>query len=87
MASLQRPKKIVLTGSDGRDYPFLAKPKDDLRKDYRWGCHTGKDAGMTTACSQLVSMVCATVDTHMDRSWQVATMITISRLDTSCLLY
>jgi phosphatidylinositol kinase/protein kinase (PI-3 family) len=21
--------------SDGRDYPFLAKPKDDLRKDYR----------------------------------------------------
>jgi serine/threonine-protein kinase ATR len=35
MASLQRPKKIVLTGSDGRDYPFLAKPQDDLRKDYR----------------------------------------------------
>jgi hypothetical protein len=35
MPSLQKPKKIVLVGSDGREYPFLAKPKDDLRKDYR----------------------------------------------------
>jgi serine/threonine-protein kinase ATR len=35
MASLQRPKRITFVGSDGRDYPFLAKPKDDLRKDYR----------------------------------------------------
>lgn len=25
----------VLCHSDGLDYPFLAKPKDDLRKDYR----------------------------------------------------
>jgi hypothetical protein len=25
----------VCACSDGRDYPFLAKPKDDLRKDYR----------------------------------------------------
>lgn len=35
MASLMRPKKIVFLGSDGKPYPFLAKPKDDLRKDYR----------------------------------------------------
>ncbi|KAL6746420.1 kinase-like domain-containing protein [Haematococcus lacustris] len=35
MSSLQRPKKVVFRGSDGKDYPFLAKPKDDLRKDYR----------------------------------------------------
>jgi phosphatidylinositol kinase/protein kinase (PI-3 family) len=27
--------QIVLIGSDGREYPFLAKPKDDLRKDSR----------------------------------------------------
>jgi len=35
MSSLQKPKRIVLIGSDGREYPFLAKPKDDLRKDCR----------------------------------------------------
>ncbi|MEW5302991.1 MAG: hypothetical protein WDW36_005724 [Sanguina aurantia] len=35
MRSMMKPKKIVFVGSDGRDYPFLAKPKDDLRKDYR----------------------------------------------------
>ncbi len=35
MPSLQKPKKVTLLGSDGREYPFLAKPKDDLRKDYR----------------------------------------------------
>ena len=35
MSSLQRPKRIVLIGSDGQEYPFLAKPKDDLRKDNR----------------------------------------------------
>ena len=27
--------QIVLLGSDGREYMFLAKPKDDLRKDNR----------------------------------------------------
>ncbi len=37
MSSLQRPKKVVFVGSDGKAYPFLAKPKDDLRKDYRCG--------------------------------------------------
>jgi len=35
LQSLMRPKKLVLVGSDGVDYPFLAKPKDDLRKDTR----------------------------------------------------
>eukprot|EP00897_Mesotaenium_endlicherianum_P000569 jgi/Mesen1/10512/ME000083S10013 len=35
LASLQKPKKVVLLGSDGREYPFLCKPKDDLRKDAR----------------------------------------------------
>ncbi|KAK4772042.1 hypothetical protein SAY86_013817 [Trapa natans] len=33
--SLQKPKKIVLLGSDGIERPFLCKPKDDLRKDAR----------------------------------------------------
>ena len=35
MQSLQKPKKVCFRGSDGQIYPFLAKPKDDLRKDYR----------------------------------------------------
>jgi serine/threonine-protein kinase ATR len=35
MTSLQKPKRIVLIGSDGSEYPYLAKPKDDLRKDCR----------------------------------------------------
>ncbi|KAI3441185.1 Non-specific serine/threonine protein kinase [Psidium guajava] len=35
LSSLQRPKKIVLLGSDGIERPFLCKPKDDLRKDAR----------------------------------------------------
>ena len=35
MSSLQKPKRIVFIGSDGKSYPFLAKPKDDLRKDNR----------------------------------------------------
>ncbi|WVQ82128.1 hypothetical protein IAT38_004256 [Cryptococcus sp. DSM 104549] len=35
MPSLQRPKKLVFIGSDGKQYPFLCKPHDDLRKDAR----------------------------------------------------
>lgn len=35
MASLQKPRRICIRGSDGKDYPFLCKPKDDLRKDAR----------------------------------------------------
>eukprot|EP00955_Chlamydomonas_euryale_P028949 305306-Chlamydomonas_euryale.AAC.1 len=47
MPSLQKPKKITFRGSDGELYPFLAKPKDDLRKDYRcgvWGAGCGANA-------------------------------------------
>lgn len=35
LASLQKPKKISLKGSDGRSYTMMCKPKDDLRKDCR----------------------------------------------------
>ncbi|XP_021753008.1 serine/threonine-protein kinase ATR-like isoform X1 [Chenopodium quinoa] len=35
LSSLQRPKKVVLVGSDGIERAFLCKPKDDLRKDAR----------------------------------------------------
>ncbi|KAH8154219.1 uncharacterized protein LAJ45_01987 [Morchella importuna] len=35
MSSLQKPRKIKMRGSDGKMYPFLCKPKDDLRKDAR----------------------------------------------------
>nr|XP_043624485.1 serine/threonine-protein kinase ATR [Erigeron canadensis] len=35
LSSLQKPKKIILLGSDGVKRPFLCKPKDDLRKDAR----------------------------------------------------
>ncbi|MBW0473796.1 hypothetical protein O181_013511 [Austropuccinia psidii MF-1] len=35
MASLQKPRKIGIHGTDGKEYPFLCKPKDDLRKDAR----------------------------------------------------
>jgi serine/threonine-protein kinase ATR len=35
MPSLQKPRKIVIMGSDGKRYAFLCKPKDDLRKDAR----------------------------------------------------
>jgi serine/threonine-protein kinase ATR len=35
MNSLQKPRKLVIIASDGNQYPFLCKPKDDLRKDAR----------------------------------------------------
>lgn len=35
MPSLQQPKKLVFKGTDGKRYPFLCKPHDDLRKDAR----------------------------------------------------
>ncbi|KAK7696228.1 hypothetical protein QCA50_000881 [Cerrena zonata] len=35
MNSLAKPRKITLVGSDGKLYPFLGKPQDDLRKDAR----------------------------------------------------
>ena len=35
LASLMRPRKISIRGSDGNVYALLCKPKDDLRKDQR----------------------------------------------------
>ena len=35
MASLQRPRRFGIIGTDGKTYNFLAKPDDDLRKDSR----------------------------------------------------
>ncbi|KIX95534.1 uncharacterized protein Z520_08654 [Fonsecaea multimorphosa CBS 102226] len=35
LASLQKPRKLTIRGSDGNMYSVLAKPKDDLRKDQR----------------------------------------------------
>ncbi len=35
MTSLQKPRKITVWGDDGKEYSFLCKPKDDLRKDAR----------------------------------------------------
>eukprot|EP01127_Copromyxa_protea_P022122 TRINITY_DN7809_c0_g1_i1.p1 TRINITY_DN7809_c0_g1~~TRINITY_DN7809_c0_g1_i1.p1 ORF type:complete len:2505 (+),score=361.67 TRINITY_DN7809_c0_g1_i1:42-7556(+) len=33
--SKQRPRKLVIHGSDGKDYPFLLKGNEDLRQDAR----------------------------------------------------
>ena len=35
MKSLQKPKQITIIGSDGKEYKFLVKAEDDLRKDAR----------------------------------------------------
>ena len=35
LSSLQRPRKLTIRGSDGKNYGLLCKPKDDLRKDQR----------------------------------------------------
>lgn len=35
LQSLQRPRRVTLCGSDGKNYIFMMKPKDDLRKDFR----------------------------------------------------
>ncbi|KAG6454519.1 hypothetical protein O3G_MSEX008741 [Manduca sexta] len=35
LPSLQKPRKVTLTGSDGKIYIIMLKPRDDLRKDYR----------------------------------------------------
>jgi serine/threonine-protein kinase ATR len=35
MNSLQKPKKVIIRGTDGKLYSFLIKAKDDLRIDYR----------------------------------------------------
>lgn len=53
MASLQKPKKITLVGSDGKSYPVMCKPSDDLRKDgkvmeinsmVQWYMHRDKES-------------------------------------------
>lgn len=36
MSSVAKPRKIVIIGSDGKNYRFLCKPLDDLRKDNRF---------------------------------------------------
>ncbi|POS87854.1 hypothetical protein EPUL_000219 [Erysiphe pulchra] len=35
LSSLQKPRKLIARGSDGRNYGLMCKPKDDLRKDQR----------------------------------------------------
>lgn len=35
LLSLQKPKRITMCGSDGRDYDIMLKPNDDLRIDFR----------------------------------------------------
>lgn len=35
LASLQKPKKITFIGTDGKQYPLMCKPNDDLRLDSR----------------------------------------------------
>ncbi|MEO0854410.1 MAG: hypothetical protein AAFY15_13030 [Cyanobacteria bacterium J06648_11] len=51
IASKQRPRKIVLHGSDGRDYMFLLKAHEDLRQDER--------------CMQLFGLVNALLDSEV----------------------
>lgn len=35
MASIRKPKRIVIRGHDEREYPFLVKGGEDLRQDQR----------------------------------------------------
>ncbi|KAM9337515.1 DNA-dependent protein kinase catalytic subunit [Symphorus nematophorus] len=35
MASIRRPKRLIIRGDDERDHPFLAKGGEDLRQDQR----------------------------------------------------
>lgn len=35
MASLRKPKRIIIRGHDEREYPFLVKGGEDLRQDQR----------------------------------------------------
>lgn len=35
LPSLQKPRRVTLIGSDGKNYMIMMKPKDDLRKDFR----------------------------------------------------
>lgn len=35
MASIRKPKRIIIRGHDEREYPFLVKGGEDLRQDQR----------------------------------------------------
>lgn len=35
MASLRKPKRLILRGTDEKEYPFLVKGMEDLRLDQR----------------------------------------------------
>lgn len=35
LPSLQRPRRVIFTGTDGKDYFMMLKPRDDMRKDFR----------------------------------------------------
>jgi hypothetical protein len=48
----------VPLSSDGAEYPFLAKPKDDLRKDYRLMDFAGDTALVLVAADARLSFVC-----------------------------
>lgn len=53
LSSKQRPRKLSIKGSDGRDYGFLLKPREDLRLDER--------------CAQMVSWLSFLIECHTDR--------------------
>ncbi|XP_016054399.1 PREDICTED: DNA-dependent protein kinase catalytic subunit [Miniopterus natalensis] len=55
MASIRKPKRIVVRGHDERDYPFLVKGGEDLRQDQRIQQVFGVMNGVLSrdaACSQ-----------------------------------
>ena len=35
MASIRKPKRIIIRGHDEKEYPFLVKGGEDLRQDQR----------------------------------------------------
>lgn len=57
--SLQRPKRIVIWGTDGKQYQLLLKGNDDVRKDARL-------IEFTTAVNQLLRADPAATSRHLD---------------------
>lgn len=35
LPSLQRPRRVIFSGTDGKEYFMMLKPRDDMRKDFR----------------------------------------------------
>lgn len=35
LSSLQRPRRVIFVGTDGKEYFMMLKPRDDMRKDFR----------------------------------------------------